>query len=109
MRLTKGIEKMSEGQPSAEMPKYKCHKEVHALKIQGVAASGTQSEPGSGIKYNGDLHLIPDDKRYDKIVVSESFGNKHQPVAGCYYVVYRDGYASFSPAEAFESGYTLIE
>lgn len=28
---------------------------------------------------------------------------------GGYYVVYEDGYESWSPAEAFEKGYTLIQ
>lgn len=34
--------------------------------------------------------------------------NKHQPQIGGYYVKYADGYESFSPAEAFESGYTKV-
>ncbi len=33
---------------------------------------------------------------------------KHQPKIGGYFVVYKDGYKSFSPAEAFEEGYTRI-
>lgn len=33
---------------------------------------------------------------------------KHKPVAGGYFVVYEDGYESFSPAKAFEEGYTRI-
>ena len=33
---------------------------------------------------------------------------KHQPTVGGYYVVYKDGYKSFSPADAFESGYTRV-
>ena len=35
-------------------------------------------------------------------------GTKHDPQAGGYYVVYADGYQSFSPAQAFEEGYTRI-
>ena len=30
------------------------------------------------------------------------------PEVGGYYVVYEDGYKSFSPAGAFESGYTPL-
>ena len=30
------------------------------------------------------------------------------PRVGGYYVVYADGYASFSPSKAFEDGYTRI-
>ena len=32
---------------------------------------------------------------------------KHE--AGGYYVRYPDGYESWSPAEAFEEGYTLVD
>jgi hypothetical protein len=34
---------------------------------------------------------------------------KPAPQAGMYMVVYEDGYISFSPAEAFEAGYTLMK
>ena len=30
---------------------------------------------------------------------------KHAPQVGGYYVLYEDGYASFSPAQPFEAGY----
>jgi hypothetical protein len=52
-----------------EMPRYKCHKEVHALKIVGV-------------------QLDSADARAE---------NRET-----------DGYTSFSPAAAFEGGYTRI-
>jgi hypothetical protein len=81
---------------SAEMQKYQCHKKVWALKIESVERDAVTL-----------LHF--EDKRYASISVSHDFDVKHQPEAGGYYVVYEDGYASFSPAEAFESGYTLIE
>ena len=34
--------------------------------------------------------------------------DKHNPAVGGYYVVYKDGYESFSPAQAFEEGYARI-
>ena len=37
-----------------------------------------------------------------------NYVKKHNPQAGGYYVVYEDGYKSWSPAEAFESGYTKM-
>lgn len=40
--------------------------------------------------------------------IDAAFWEKHKPQAGGYYVVYEDGYKSFSPAEAFESGYTRV-
>lgn len=75
-----------------EMPQYKCHKEVWALKIA---------------KVTGKL-LTFVEQGFVGITVSDEYLAKHKPVAGGYYVVYKDGYKSFSPAEAFESGYTRI-
>lgn len=78
-----------------EMPRYKSHKQVWALKIKAVelhAASG---------------HIIhPEDQRYAPFKVADEYIQKHNPQPGGYYVVYDDGYKSFSPAKAFEEGYT---
>jgi len=38
-----------------------------------------------------------------------SYFAKHEPTVGGYFVEYEDGYQSFSPAKAFEDGYTLVE
>ena len=83
-------------QTGREMPRYKSHKEVWALKIARVENT---AEGGT---------LYPEDRQYDKIQVDFHYMAKHNPVAGGYYVVYKDGYKSFSPAEAFEDGYTLV-
>lgn len=40
--------------------------------------------------------------------MSVDWVGKHQPRAGGYFVVYDNGYASFSPKEAFENGYAPI-
>jgi len=40
--------------------------------------------------------------------VSAEFLAKHKPEVGGYWVQYADGYQSFSPAAAFEEGYTRI-
>lgn len=94
----------NESHGNIEMPKYKCHKEVWALKIAEVfdpaAATGNESD-GSRI-------LIFADKAYAPISVGAEYVRKHKPVDGGYLVVYEDGYRSFSPSEAFESGYTRI-
>jgi len=83
---------------SAEMPRYKCHKEVWALKLSGVAP----------VNQDGTNWLYPEDKRYAGFLVSAEYMQKHKPTVGGYYVVYADGYKSFSPADAFEDGYSLI-
>jgi hypothetical protein len=81
-----------------EMPRYKCHKEVWALKI-------------AGIKHRNDhgADIVPENENYAEITVDGDYVAKHKPHVGGYYVVYKDGYKSFSPAEAFESGYTLVK
>lgn len=84
-----------------EMPRYKCHKEVHALKIAAVQTKW------DGSTWIGD-EITPEDEGYAPFVVSPEYVNKHGPKPGGYYVVYEDGYKSFSPAEAFEEGYTRI-
>lgn len=114
---------------AAELPRYRCHKEVWALKIadvirvqeptfdkpvcKGAVALGTacghcerccwraeHSNPG--------VVMVPADQRYARFTLPVEYLQKHNPVAGGYYVVYDDGYKSFSPAAAFEEGYALI-
>lgn len=85
-------------QVKAEMPHYRCHKEVHALKIKTI-----------DILENGDAVIMPAEEGFASFQVSADYVTKHNPQAGGYYVVYEDGYESWSPADAFESGYTLIE
>lgn len=80
-----------------EMPKYKSHKEVHALKIHSV-----------DILDNGDAIIMPADEGYASFQVSKEYVEKHKPTADGYYVVYEDGYRSWSPAKAFEEGYTKV-
>ena len=89
----------------SEMPRYKCHKEVWALKIAKVVPS---SKAGTDYLKPHTGTLIPENPRYGSISVSEEYMTKHSPKPGGYYVVYKDGYKSFSPAESFEEGYALI-
>ena len=90
------------GTVKMEMPKYKCNKEVHALQIKEINdfEGGEESPGGKMIK--------PVDRRYAPIYVDGDYMAKHKPQVGGYYVVYKDGYASFSPAKAFVEGYELI-
>lgn len=53
--------------------------------------------------------IEPEDaENYLPLRVDTDFLARHTPVAGGYYVVYEDGYKSFSPAKAFEEGYTRL-
>ena len=82
---------------SAEMPKYQSHKKVWALKIKHIS----YIEPAQ-------YQIVPEESGYAPIDVSTGWMEKHQPQVGGYYVVYKDGYASYSPAAAFEEGYTKL-
>ena len=86
------------------MPRYKCHKEVWALKIKEVHLS-KDTEASDGCR---GAMLVPEDEGYAPFFVSSEYVFKHKPQAGGYYVVYKDGYFSFSPAGAFEEGYTKV-
>jgi hypothetical protein len=72
------------------LTRYKCHKIVQAAQI---------------IWRNG---LMLELRDYGTIEMTVKWMEKHDPQIGGYYVRYDDGYASYSPAKAFEEGYTLL-
>ena len=90
-----------------EMPKYKCHKEVHALKIAGIARDIDLAREENR-ETDGSAMITPSAAGFAPFRVDHGYMHKHKPEVGGYYVAYAGGYASFSPAEAFEAGYTLI-
>ena len=85
---------MSEG-AAAEMPRYRSHKQVWALKMKSI-----EFHEGGGATF------VPEESHFSPIVLSVEYCTKHEPKAGGYYVVYQGGYMSWSPADAFEDGYT---
>lgn len=103
---TEGDRAEASNVPQAEMPRYKCHKEVWALKIKEIRQAPADQER---CNQGGDYYLVPEDPQYAPIMVGhDNYVLKHAPHAGGYYVVYADGYKSFSPARAFEGGYTRV-
>ena len=86
----------ADGLQEVSLPEYLCHKIVRAAKIVGVALSPT---PGfHRLALEGAAHVD---------VTRMWYGNR-APQPGGYYVQYKDGYSSYSPAEAFEAGYEPI-
>lgn len=86
-----------------KLPRYRCHKIVRAAKITRVSYGNggtllTVAVPRPGGRQES-----------AELAVSTEWSQKHNPDVGGYVVVYADGYTSFSPAEAFEAGYTLLE
>lgn len=91
------MESLYPNAPCRELPKYQSHKIVHALKIKDI-----QLRPEGGVI------VVPEDEGYGPFGLSAEYAFKHEPKVGGYYVQYPDGYESWSPADAFESGYTAI-
>lgn len=88
---------------SVEMPRYQCHKKVWALQIVDVllpkAAADGEEQAGPRLAFS---------EPYSSLGVTADFIEKHNPQPGGYYVVYDDGYRSYSPRKAFEDGYTRL-
>lgn len=92
---------------SQEMPKYKCHKEVWALQIKEIVKDSDLAKE-SNRETDGSAMITPAEEGYAPFKVDHNYMHKHNPQVGGYYVVYKDGYLSFSPTEAFEGGYSKI-
>lgn len=94
---------VNEGQVGRELPKYKCHKEVWALKIKEIRFN--TREDGAVIGAT----ITPAEKGYRSFDVDNEYLRRAPKIEpGGYFVVYKDGYRSYSPAAAFEEGYTRI-
>jgi len=82
---------MSAGQP---LPEYVSHKTVRAAKIMLMIIL----DNGNWLLVFGEIGST--------IEKDQKWAARFAPATGGYYVAYADGYASFSPAKAFEEGYT---
>ena len=102
-----GNETGTETPVAGAMPRYKCHKEVNALKIEAIDLDSTKAID-EGRETDGSAIITPADEGYGPFRVDHDFVLKHGPQAGGYYVAYEDGYRSYSPAKAFEDGYTRL-
>lgn len=83
--------------PQVHLETYVSHKRVQAGKILFMA----RDEENDRLM----LHL---DSMANILPVAGAFLERHKPEIGGYYVRYADGYESYSPAQAFEEGYTLV-
>lgn len=78
------------------LPRWQCHKVVQAAQIEAIRDQHVPD--GAILTLTGGFTIKVDSKWTDR----------HQAKVGGYLVIYEDGYMSFSPAAAFESGYTRI-
>jgi len=90
----------------SDAPLYACHKRVRALKIASIVGPAANDADGT--------HIV----RFEPLTAGAAppvpcaipakwIEEKHPEVGG-YLVEYEDGYRSFSPAKAFEEGYSLV-
>lgn len=86
---------------TSELPRYECYKRVYVLKIKEIM----RVPSGNAFVTH---FIVPEDWHYSPFEVSLEYITKHSPEAGGYYVLYDDGYESFSPAKAFEDGYIRL-
>lgn len=82
----------------AMLPMWKCFKIVQAGKISFMA----KDEPNGKLM----IHAEPSNMPFE---VPLDFLHRHSPEIGGYFVVYGDGYISYSPAATFQAGYRNIE
>jgi hypothetical protein len=97
--------------PRDSLPEYQCHKRVKAIQIHGVVTDAERASIENRAT-DGGVYLLfrPAGEQKDfEIREDAEYLKKHNPQPGGYYVVYEDGYRSFSPAGAFESGYSPVE
>jgi len=81
------------------IPKYKSHKKVHAAPVTGITLIKQGDHKGGAV-----LHLTVAGRKIEHRVSAE-YMTKHDPQSGGYFVIYEDGYESWSPEEAFKGGY----
>ena len=81
------------------MPMYTYLKGTWAIKIKNIEHDTTIS---------GGPNKATLVSEYGMCLVSAEYMTKHKPQVGGYFIIYEDGYQSFLPADAFESGYKLI-
>jgi hypothetical protein len=99
---------MNDVAAAAEMPRYRSHKHVWALKIASIVFDHDLAKEDGNRETDGSATITPSDVGYAPFKVDSAYVRKHAPQAGGYYVVYADGYKSWSPAQAFEEGYTRV-
>lgn len=85
--------------------KYLCRKTVKAFKIARIESNEKPRREGDFLEH---AHFLFD-KHDGSLEVGQGYMNKHQPQVGGYYVEYSNDYASYSPAQPFEEGYSLIK
>jgi len=89
------------------LPQYRSHKVVRAARITGIeTAPAVVDKPEEKRLILGDLLADKDMTAY--VLVTTEWVEQRKAEAGGWFVVYEDGYTSYSPDKAFTEGYTAI-
>ncbi len=89
---------MIEGTAPADWPRFRSHKNVRAVKI-----ISTGSGAGAGL-------IRAALESGQSVVLDTTLNPQFRDVeSGGYLVAYADGYMSYSPAKAFEDGYSRLD
>lgn len=80
-------------------PRYRSHNEVWAVRIAAIE-----------ILEDGSAKIAPADPGFEPFTTGPGYGERFKGSEEDlgYYVVYVDGYSSWSPTKAFEDGYTRV-
>jgi len=88
-----------------QMPRYICHKRVWALEIASVGNYSYTQEPTPNHALVREVCFA--DQTNAKI--PDEVFRRYVPQPGDFYIVYEDGYKSFSPRKQFLDGYVREE
>ena len=91
------MELCATGETSAQLPEYQCHKKVRALAIAAIQINKDKS-----------ANIAPAAYGFAPFTTRPNFPWKGSERDLGFYVVYDDGYESWSPTKAFMDGYTRI-
>lgn len=91
-----------------EIPQYKSHKVVRAAKIERVNIFNDDGDAEIFMEGGIETSVCGDWMRRVVADADKANGNNPDSLIGGYFVQYDDGYASWSPAKAFEEGYTPV-
>ena len=100
-----------------EWPTYRSHKRVRAARIMSIEIICPNHTHEPEDDQDVEIMLVPLDPHRGRIKVSEEFFihrilptlENHDHLLPGYYVMYEDGYDSWSPASTFEAGYDLVK
>lgn len=103
---------MAENQEGPILANWQCHKIVAAGKIVEVfyGTRAATEEGNAPVKFAEALRVETADGTAcaTPVCPGDAFFARGEPAIGDYLVKYEDGYLSWSPAKAFEDGYTKI-